>query len=210
MDTGPGFREEHALADGTKVTLRHIRPADADELRRGLERLSPESRYRRFLAPMTELSDAYVDYLTRVDGQDHVAIVGVTQLPGVPGDVGLGVARFVRVAGEPEVAEAAITVVDDAQGKGLGRLLAIALARAAHERGVRRFRGRTLADNPLAHQLLADVGATMGQPQDGGMVFEVELAPTPFTLGSPTDVIARRLLRAAATALSFVGLPLGK
>ncbi|HET7787429.1 MAG TPA: GNAT family N-acetyltransferase [Myxococcales bacterium] len=199
MDTGPDFREDHVLRDGTQVTLRHIRPDDAAELRRGLERLSPESRYRRFLSLVGELTDEQVKYLTCVDGRDHVAIVAVT--PGVPAEVGLGVARFVRVPDDPEAAEAAITVVDDAQGKGLGRILALALARAAYERGVRRFRGRILADNAAVQQLLADVGATLGTPEGGGVVFDVELTPTPFTPGGRLDVIARRLLRAAANAL---------
>ncbi|HEY6910671.1 MAG TPA: hypothetical protein VI356_14935, partial [Myxococcales bacterium] len=129
MDTGPDFREDHVLRDGTQVTLRHIRPDDAAELKRGLERLSPASRYRRFLSLVSELTDEQVKYLTCVDGQDHVAIVAATRVPGVEGEVGLGVARVVRVPGNPEVAEAAITVVDDAQGKGLGRILALALAR---------------------------------------------------------------------------------
>ena len=201
MELGPDFHEDHVLSDGTPVTLRHIRPEDAAELRRGLERLSPESRYRRFLAPVTELTDAQLDYLTRVDGRDHVAIVAVTHAPGSSTEEGLGVARFVRVSGEPAVAEAAITVIDDAQGKGLGRLLALAIARAAHERGVERFRGRILAENPRVHQLLEDVGARVGKPEDGGMPFDVELVPTPFTPGSRLDVIARRMLRAAADAL---------
>ena len=34
--TEPGFSEEHALRDGSHVRLRHIRPEDADELRRGM------------------------------------------------------------------------------------------------------------------------------------------------------------------------------
>ncbi|HEY6910103.1 MAG TPA: GNAT family N-acetyltransferase [Myxococcales bacterium] len=201
MDTGPDFREEHLLRDGTQVTLRHIRPDDAAELRRGLMRLSPESRYRRFLSLVSELTDEQVKYLTCVDGKDHVAIVAATRVPGVEGEVGLGVARFVRLRGDPEVAEAAITVVDDAQGKGLGRILALALARAAYERGVRRFRGRVLADNSAVRQLLEDVGAVMGKPEQGGVVFDVELTPTPFTPGSRLDLIARRVLHAAADAL---------
>jgi len=46
--------------------------------------------------------------------------------------------------------------------------------------------------------LLADVGAVVSTPEDGGMVFDVDLAPTPFAPGSRLDLIARRLLRAAA------------
>jgi GNAT superfamily N-acetyltransferase len=202
MDTGPDFREEHALRDGTQVVLRHVRPEDADALRKGLERLSPESRYRRFLEQVSHLTDAQVEYLTRVDGQDHVAIGAVT----AAGE-GVGIARFVRLK-DPQAAEAAITVIDDMQGKGLGYLLAITLARAAWERGVRRFRGRVLAENPQILQLLAELGATLEKPDEhGGVVFEVELIPTPFAPGSTLDVLTRRLLKAAATAMAVFGRP---
>jgi len=201
METGPDFHEEHVLADGTPVILRHVRPEDAEEVRRGLERLSPRSRYRRFLGAVSALTDEQLRYLTCVDGQDHVAIVAIRGTPGAAGEIGLGIGRFVRLKEEPAAAEIAITVIDDAQGKGIGRLLALALARAAHERGVRRFRGRILADNVAVRELLADVGAVLGKPEDGGIAFDVELTPTPFTPGSHLDVVARRLLRAARSGL---------
>ena len=44
---------------------------------RGFERLSPESRYRRFLAPMPELSEAAVRYLTEIDHHDHEAMIAL-------------------------------------------------------------------------------------------------------------------------------------
>jgi GNAT superfamily N-acetyltransferase len=200
METGPDLREEHELADGTRVVLRHIRPEDAPELRRGFERLSPQSRERRFFGGVGSLSDAQLRYLTSVDGQDHVAIVAAARKPGSDEEVGLGVARFIRVAGEPTVAEVAITVVDEAQGKGLGRLLSLTLARAAYERGVRRFRGQILENNPVVRQLLLDVGADI-RKDSGEVIFDIELTPTPFAPGSRLDVVARRLLRAAASFL---------
>src|SRR5689334_1091439 len=121
--------------------LRLIEPDDADELRRAFARLSPRSRYQRFLGGMPELTDPMVTYLTQVDGENHVAIVAGTDSHDLKTEVGLGVARFVRLADDPTVAEAAITVVDDVQGKGVGRLLLTALARIALAHGVRVFRG---------------------------------------------------------------------
>ena len=56
-----------ALRDGTRVLVRPIEPADKALLLEGFERLSEESRYRRFLAPMPELNDATLRYLTEVD-----------------------------------------------------------------------------------------------------------------------------------------------
>ena len=200
MLTGPGFHEDHVLDDGTPVRVRHIRPEDAAELKRGFDRLSPASRYRRFLGGVTTLSDETLRYLTGVDGRDHVAIVAVTRPHGDP-ETGLGIARFVRAPSDPAVAEAAITVIDDVQGKGLGRILGLVLARAALERGVKRFRGEALVDNEPVRMLLEEVGAAV-RSVEGTLVFDIELGPEHGE--NQLEVVARRLLRAASSHL--VGL----
>jgi hypothetical protein len=202
--TGPDFHEDHVLADGTKVRLRHIRPDDGAELRRSFERLSPESRYRRFLTGMTSLSDHMIRYLTCVDGQDHVAIVAVTHPPGSAEEVGVGVARFIRTTDDPAAAEVAIAVVDDMQHKGLGRILALTLARAAHERAVDRFRGEILDDNLPVRTLLDEVGATVRALPDGSKAFEVPLDFATEGARARLDLVARRILRAAASVLPGV------
>lgn len=209
MQTGPEFCEEHTLRDGTRVTFRHIRPEDSAELERGFQRLSAESRHRRFLGALTSLTEEQLRYLTCVDGQNHVAIVAVLRTPGVEGEQGLGVARFVRAADDPTVAEAAITVTDEMQGKGLGRLLGLTLARAAAERGVKCFRGEILGDNAAVQALLTDVGAAVHK-EPGAVQFDVsiegaESLPPGDAPGEPPsrlDVAARKLLRAAATFLA--------
>lgn len=196
MLTGPSFREEHVLDDGTLVTLRHIRPEDAAELKRGFERLSRASRYRRFQGVVNELSAGTLHYLTHVDGTDHVAIVATRRGPN-GAEVGLGVARFVRSREDPTLAEVALTVVDEAQGKGLGRILSIAIARAALERGVHRLQGPILADNLPIRSLLDEVGATVHTGVDG-TGFEVDLAPPsgPDSHGKLGARLARAVSRA--------------
>jgi GNAT superfamily N-acetyltransferase len=133
-----------ALRDGTEVLIRPIRPQDKELLRDGFRRLSDESRLRRFMAPMRELGDAQLAHLTEIDYVDHFAWVAV--LAGEPG-TGIGVGRYVRLRDEPEVAEAAITIVDEHQGKGLGTLLLGMLAATARTAGVASFRGYVMRDN---------------------------------------------------------------
>ena len=207
VSTEPTFREEHALADGTQVTLRFIQPDDADGLRRSFARLSPRSRYQRFLAGMPELTDDMVTYLTHVDGHDHVAVVATTDSLDLKTELGIGVARFVRLAGEPDVAEAAVTVVDDVQGKGVGRLLLTALTTLAVHRGVRAFRGEVLVENTRMCHLLAEVGATLRVVDAETLVFDVPLqGPVGAVAKQPSHPL-RRLLRAAAESLGMV--PMG-
>ncbi len=160
------FREEATLADGTQVLLRLLRAGDAPLLVEGFANLSPESRYRRFLSARTELTEDDLRYLTEPDGEQHLALGAVGSLDGK----GLGVARFVRLAGEPTVAEVAITVVDAAQGKGLGRLLLLRLVAAARERGVRSFRCEVLAGNDPMRQLLATLATSVRSTQEENVV----------------------------------------
>jgi RimJ/RimL family protein N-acetyltransferase len=202
--TGPDFREEHTLGDGTHVVLRHVRPSDAPELKHAFERLSPESRYRRFFGGVTQLTDAALRYLTVVDGHDHVAIVATTESPDFKREVGLGVARFVRLADEPDVAEAAVTVVDDAQQRGLGRLLATTLAEAARERGVHTFRADVLADNAPMRGIMQEIGARERGAGAGVITYDVALDEVSHARG-PVD----RFLRAAAGSMAVLLRRLG-
>jgi GNAT superfamily N-acetyltransferase len=205
MRTGPDFQESIALADGTVVTLRHVRPADAPELQRAFERLSPESRYRRFFGGVSHLSDEAARYLTNVDGHDHVAIVATYESPDLKGERGVGVARFVRLRDEPTVAEAAITVVDDMQRRGLGRALSLALTEAARERGVRTFRAEVLAGNAPMLAILHDVGATARATGDGVVTYDVSIGETETEGGG----VVARLLREAARTMGVLVRRLG-
>ena len=81
---------------------------------------------------MPELSEAMVRYLTDVDHHDHEAVVALDAAT----DEGVGVARYVRDPERPTRAEAAVTVTDDWQGRGLGTLLLELLAVRAREEGV--------------------------------------------------------------------------
>ena len=148
------YREEATLRDGSPVVFRLVRPDDKELMLDGLARMSAESRFRRFFSHRERLSASELAYLTELDHERHFAIAAGRPAVGVAGmevEVGLGVARFVVLedpAGDgPRAAEAAIAVVDDAQGLGLGRMLFERLVMAAAERGVAVFRFDVLAEN---------------------------------------------------------------
>src|SRR6476469_1483205 len=84
-----------------QVEIRPIEPDDRDALARGFDRLSERSRYRRFLSPRGPLSEAELSYLTEVDHRDHEALVAVDPET----NEGVGVARFIRSAEDPALAE---------------------------------------------------------------------------------------------------------
>ncbi len=158
------------LRDGSQVTVRPIGPQDAPALRAGFARLSPESRYRRFLAATPALSPSEVRYLTDVDHHDHEALIAMSE----EGD-GIGVARFVRSRVDPRAAELAVTVIDDWQGRGVGTALLARLADRARSEGVTRFTAVMLATNRDMLELLESLGPVRLLERSVGTV-EVELA----------------------------------
>lgn len=126
---------EHS--DELRVRVRPIRPSDKAALARGFEQLTAASRYDRFMGHKTELTEEDLRYFTEVDGIDHVALAalvmdGETEEP-------IGTARFVRLRSDADIAEAAVTIIDAYQGRGVGTLLLERLLGAAWERDIRWF-----------------------------------------------------------------------
>ncbi len=165
-----------------------------------LERLSEDSRYRRFLSPMPRFSSSMLVYLTEVDHHDHEALLALE--PGT-GDA-LGVARYVRLAEDHEAAEAAVTVVDDWQGRGLGRALLEQLAGRAREEGVRRFTAFVLASNPGAIRVLEGLGEAKISHEGQNVEIRIDLPEQPG-IGPQ---LARLLRETAAGTLRATGLAL--
>lgn len=185
---------EVSLRDGTRVRLRPILPEDKALLAAGFERMSPESRYRRFMAPIKELDEDLLGFLTEIDYQDHFAWIAIgLHEPEAPG---LGVARYVRVPHEDQVAEAAVTVIDEYQGRGLGTLLLEALGAVALENGIRRFRGYALEENRPLRELLLALGAAMHHEGPGMIRVEIDLPRQAEELrGSPLYGVLRAAAR---------------
>jgi GNAT superfamily N-acetyltransferase len=194
LDFDEGYQEETVLDDGTPVHLRLVRPEDKPLMLAAWEELSPESRYRRFFAAKSALTTDELRYLTELDNVNHVAMGATTERDGQP--IALGVARFVRLTARPAVADAAVTVVDEAQHKGLGRLLLSRLVGAARERGIDTFTCDILATNDAMRHLLKSMAPDAVERSDGPTVtIEMPLADVDVTSGTlnPKSLIYRLL-----------------
>ena len=183
--------ESVALRDGSSMLVRQVRPDDKATIEAGFDRMSPESRYRRFFSPLQRLTDADLRYLTEVDHHDHEALIA-TSPEGEP----IGVARYVR--GErPEEAEVAVTIVDDWQGRGAATALLERLVDRARENGIQRFVAIILQENDAAAELFRSVATGDPQPRrtaQGQMELILEL-PTDGVSGTTLG----RALRGAAS-----------
>lgn len=175
-----------AVLHAHSVTVRPLRCEDADlEVRFGLG-LSEETRYSRFFGGVRFTPDLLAT-LVNVDFSRDLALIATTTVAGT--EAPIGVARFVRLP-EGDAAEFAVTVADEWQGHGVGKLLLTRLVDIARERGLRRLVGETLATNQAMTHLAASTG------------FRVRTHP-----GDPTLRILERDLHDEAAA--FVGRQAG-
>ena len=191
---GRGVRDNRVgdlqrLPDGAEVLVRAVRAEDKPLFARGWEHFGDESRYRRFMGVKSRLTTAELSFFTELDHIDHEAIGA---LDPETGD-GLGVARYVRDPDRPHAADAAVSVIDAWQGRGLGGLLLRRLCDRAAQNGIRVFTAELLTSNHTMLHLFEKLGKVHVTGRDGAELYiDVELQVS----DSPTLELA---LRSAAT-----------
>src|SRR5262245_41768118 len=112
------------LPNQRRLRFRPLRTTESGALRDFYARLTPLTRYRRFLSPMPVLSDAVLEYLTR-QGDRHVSLVAEEDnTPGAAGAAGAIVALGTFGATNDDSGEVGLVVRDDWQRQGVGIALA--------------------------------------------------------------------------------------
>ncbi len=167
------------LSDGSEVLVRPVRPDDKPLFVAGWSALSDATVHARFLAARPTLSVDELAFFTEIDHVDHEAIGALD--PATQN--GVGVARYVRELERPHVAEAAVTVVDAWQHRGLGgKLLRRLCARAAENR-IRVFSATLFAANDAMLALFERLGEVTVTRRDGPTIeITVELPVSYETL----------------------------
>ncbi|HJQ60087.1 MAG TPA: bifunctional acetate--CoA ligase family protein/GNAT family N-acetyltransferase [Vineibacter sp.] len=129
-----------ALADGSTLAVRPVRPDDAAELQRLIIRTQPEDLRLRFFRPMRELSPQMAAQLCQIDYDREMALVA---------DAADGFAGVVRMYADPDglQAEFAVLVRSDLKGRGLGWALMQRIIAVARDRGIGEIFGDVMQDN---------------------------------------------------------------
>jgi len=187
------------LRDGQPVLIRPLLYGDRHELAAGFAELSPLSRRHRFFHTVNALDHDLLEHLTNIDYRDHFACVAVLEDTPVP--KGVGVARYVRDALEPTVAEVAVTVADAYQRRGIGTLLVRTLGEVAAGNGIRTFVNYVLWDNAAAMDLLADEQWRISPAEPGVARIEVAVPP----LREVPDSYLHRLIRTYIARMRDLG-----
>lgn len=131
----------HELADGTSVHLRLTRPSDAP-------------RVREFLQ---EVPDDAVRHFTFYEPSERLMLAAAAPYEGTEALVGLADLAML----ETGVAEIALVVRDDHQGKGVGTLMSEAAASLAKRRAATHLKATMAADNEAMLKLMQRLGDTV-------------------------------------------------
>jgi acetyltransferase len=161
------YEQTWPMKGGGEYVIRPIHPDDADMLQQLVAGLSPESRYFRFVATISELSPAMLSRFTLIDYDREMALVAVLKErkvneEGVSIETQriIGVSRYIT---NPDVVscEFSLLVADEFNGKGLGSRLMLSIMDVARDKGLKEIDGLVLANNPGMLKLMTGLGYTV-------------------------------------------------
>ncbi len=167
---------EWVLADGTPLTMRPIRPEDAQIEMDFVRELSAESKYFRFMDTLRELTPDMLARFTQIDYDREMAFI-VTR-PEAGQEIELAVGRYATNP-DGESCEFAVVVGDVWQGRGLARRIMEGLIAVARDRGLKVMMGHIMGSNDKMLKLAVDLGFRLQpDPQDATLkVAILELHP---------------------------------
>lgn len=162
------YNATECLLDGREILIRAIRPEDKSALRRGLQRLTPESAYFRFFQPKQDLSKDELAYLTEPDFIQHVALLAI--LVDNNNDV-TGGARYIVYQTEPHLsAELTFTVNDEYHGLGIATHLLRHMITVAQSANIKELHARVLPDNQKMLSVFSKSGIPHERSMEDGVV----------------------------------------
>ena len=164
----------YQLRDQTCVKLSLLGPGDRKQYLNGFERISARTNIDRFLTFKKGFTEQELTYLLAIDNINHLAIGAVDcKKP----DIGIGLVRYVRLKKDPRMAEAAIIIIDEYQGKGLGSLLYRELMFMAAENKIQHLVNLVAKDNRGMLALLRKFDARQTAEQEHTYEFTIDLPP---------------------------------
>jgi acetyltransferase len=153
----------HELDSGMRIGLRLTRPSDAPRVRAFLERLSRQTRVKRFFMAMPEIDERTVSHFTFYNPRQRIVVAATAPLAGVEEMIGLADIALVDTG----VAELGIVVDDEHQGSGVGTALLEAVSSLAAAHGATHLRAELLDHNRPMIRLLERLGRTVKTMEDG-------------------------------------------
>ena len=168
------FVREIRLREGSLLRLRKLRIADRERLRAFYSRCSEEAIRYRFMSSIKAPSESLLNYLSDVDGYQHVALIVTSGLGDSEAIVAEG--RYAVLQQETGTADIAFIVLDEMQRRGIATLLLHRLSDIASRNGVECFSAVVLADNRAMLSLISRTTSPSSRVISGGVIhFEIPL-----------------------------------
>lgn len=145
----------------TSLRIGAVTPSNKAQISAGLRDMSQESIRNRFLGSKRFFSDKELEYLTKLDGENHYAI-GVEEREKLKR--GVAIIRLVRSLDDLSEAEVAITIIDEYQKMGLGQMLIRLIILAAMERNISKLSFTFLPQNTAIPKLLQKISTPIPGP----------------------------------------------
>lgn len=161
----------HHLRDGTPLTIRPIRPEDAQSIAAFVRDLSDEAKRMRYMGTVSELTPEMLVRFTQIDYRREMALVAILRRPS--GAKLVGVARYV-INPDSTSCEFAVVVSDQTQKQGFGTRLMKALMDAARDHGLTRIEGTVLRENAPMLLLMKELGFQQSRSPDDPDVVSVD------------------------------------
>lgn len=163
------------LNNGAELLVRPVVPDDATLLLELFDRMTPRSRYLRFMTNMQELPQNLLHQFTHLDYHTCFALAAVVATEG-KNEV-IAVARY-ALDPEEQVADLGVAVRDDWQQLGIGKTLLLKLIKIGQQHGITRFGSMMDPHNDIMKKTLRDLGYQVKYFFKGGS-YQVEITTEP-------------------------------
>ena len=164
VDPGALLATTHEVGNGLRVRLRLCRPSDARRIDTFLAGLSPATR----------LAVGEVRDFTFYNPRERLVLVAARLVDGAEAIVGLADCTLISTG----LAQLVVVVDDDAQGRGVGKLLTEAIAALARRQGATHLKADLAESTGAMAHLMERLGPTVQTEEEGRVALYTTLAAT--------------------------------
>lgn len=165
--------KKYQIKDDLIIFIRPLMKEDRKAFINAFSKLSDKTKQLRFLTSTDALSEKEFDYLVNVDHENHVAYCAFHNQKGE--DVGVGVARYIKSIKKPNTAEIAVTIVDEFQGIGIGKLLIQNIVEHAKKHGIEKLVANAYYFNNTILNIVSKFPYEITGSSDGVLTIEIDI-----------------------------------
>lgn len=158
------------LPHGVELTIRPIRPEDAEIEQAFVHQLSEQSKYFRFMYALSELTPEMLVRFTQIDYDREMAFVAIVEKD--LNEVEIGVCRY-TIEADGKTCEFAIVVADEWRQRGIAHKLMEQLIEYARYKGLETMRGDVLSGNREMITLAKSLGFVVSPDTDDSSLTKV-------------------------------------